>query len=292
VKPPPFDYSAPATVDEVCTSLAAHGEEAKVLAGGQSLLPLLNFRLVRPSHLIDLNRIDGLAYLRPGTDGTLAIGAMTRQRTVERSDLCRERFPLLVDAIRFIGHFQIRNRGTVGGSLAHADPAAELPAVLLALDGVLVARNGRGERTLPAAGFFAGALTTVLRPDELLVEVRLPATPPGSGHAFLEVSRRHGDFALVAVAVTVTLDPAGVCTRAAVALAGVGGAPVRVKAAEDLLVGTRLDAAGVEEAGRRTTATVEPDSDLHASAEYRKRVAGVLTVRALGLAARRARGGG
>ncbi len=291
MKPPRFEYLAPASVDEALEMLAAWGERAKPLAGGQSLVPLLNFRLVRPDALVDLNGLGELAGLRE-EDGWLAIGAMTRQRAVERSPVVRARCPLLADAMPLIGHFQIRNRGTVGGSLAHADPAAELPAVVTALGGELVVRSRRGRRTLPAAQFFQGYLTTALAPDELLVGVRLPAAPPGTGAAFLEVSRRHGDFALVGVAAQVTLDGDGVCTRAAVALTGVGPVPVAAEDAARLLVGQRPGPALFEEAGRAASAGLAPDGDLHASAEYRAHVAGVLTRRALARAAERAREAG
>jgi CO/xanthine dehydrogenase FAD-binding subunit len=259
-----------------------------VLAGGQSLVPLLNFRLVRPAYLIDLNEIPGLDYVRPA-NGHLAVGALTRQRALETSPLVRERLPLLADALPQVGHVQIRNRGTIGGSLVHADPAAELPAVVAALDGELVVRGPDGERVLRADEFFTGYLSTVLRPTELLVEVRLPTVPPRTGTAFLEVSRRHGDFALVGVAASVTLDDAGACTRCAIALTGVGPAPVVAREAARTLVGSAPTSAMLEEAGRLAAADLRPDGDLHASSAYRTHVAGVLTRRALARALERAR---
>jgi CO/xanthine dehydrogenase FAD-binding subunit len=213
MKPPRFDYQAPRSLDEALALLATHGEEAKVLAGGQSLVPLLNFRLVRPGYLVDLNEIAGLDGIRV-ENGRLVIGAMTRQRAVETSALVREHCPLMADAMPQIGHVQIRNRGTVGGSLAHADPASELPAVVAALDGEVVLQSTRGRRVLKPEQFFAGYLTTTAAPDELLVEARVPVTPPRTGSAFVELSRRHRDFALVGVAATVTVDEAGVCTGA------------------------------------------------------------------------------
>lgn len=289
MKPPRFEYLDPGTLDEALGLLKSHGDEAKVLAGGQSLVPLLNFRLARPQYLVDLNGIASLAYIRPWGGG-LAMGAMTRQRAVERSALVKERCPLLDQAIGLIGHFQIRNRGTIGGTLAHADPAAEVPAVMTALGGELVVRSATGERVMRPEEFFVSYLTTALAPSELLVEVRLPAPAPRAGHAFLEISRRHGDFAMVGVAAAVTLDDAGVCTGAAVALAGVGPVPVRVDAAERVLVGARPDSGGFEEAARVVSASLRPDADLHASAEYRKHVGGVLTSRALSRAVARARG--
>ncbi|HEY7650036.1 MAG TPA: xanthine dehydrogenase family protein subunit M [Methylomirabilota bacterium] len=287
MKPAVFDYLSPASVEEALALLADLGEGAKPLAGGQSLVPLMNFRLVRPQHVVDLNGLSELAGIRED-DGHLVIGAMTRQRAVETSALVAERCPLLAEAMPQIGHVQIRNRGTVGGSLAHADPAAELPAVVAALGGELVVRSTRGQRVMKAEQFFVGYLTTAARPGELLVEVRLPTSPPRTGTAFLEVSRRHGDFALVGVAATVTVDEAGVCTHAAIALTGVGPTPVVAHEAARALVGAKPTANAFDAAGRRVSDSVQPDSDLHASSDYRKHVAGVLTRRALARAAERA----
>jgi aerobic carbon-monoxide dehydrogenase medium subunit len=289
VKPPVFDYLAPASLDEALKILGDLGERAKVLAGGQSLVALLNFRLVRPEHLVDLNGLPELAGIRED-DGHVVIGAMTRQRAVEYSALVRARVPLLSEAMPQIGHVQIRNRGTVGGSLAHADPAGELPAVVAALGGDLVVLSARGRRVLKAEQFFVGYLTTALEPDELLVEVRLPATPPRTGSAFVEVSRRHGDFALVGVGATVTLDEAGVCTSSAIALTGVGPAPVLARDAARAFVGARPTAKAMEDVGARVAGAIEPDSDLHASSDFRKHLAGVLTRRALAQATERATG--
>jgi CO/xanthine dehydrogenase FAD-binding subunit len=289
MKPPRFEYEAPGSVAEVLALLQRHGDEAKVLAGGQSLAPMLNFRLVRPQVLVDLNEIADLAGIRE-VDGTLAIGAMTRQRAVETSEVVRRRCPLLAAAMPQIGHVQIRNRGTIGGSLAHADPAAELPAVVAALDGRLVVRGPAGERVLTTEQFFVSYLTTALETGELLVEVRLPIAAPRTGAAFVEVSRRHGDFALVGVAATVTLDETGVCVGCALALTGVGPTPIVARAAASRIIGARPTPVMLEEAGRRAAADLRPDSDLHASTEYRQEVAGVLTRRALGHAVDRAQG--
>ena len=286
MKPPRFDYVLPRSLDEALGVLAQHGEEAKVLAGGQSLVPLLNFRLIRPTYLVDLNEIPGLDGIRV-EDGQLAIGAMTRQRAAETSSVVRERCPLMAEALPQVGHVQIRNRGTIGGSLAHADPAGELPAVMAALDGELVLRSRRGERRLTPEQFFVGYLTTATAPDELLVEARVPVSPPRTGTAFMEVSRRHGDFALVGVAATLTVDAGGVCTACAIALTGVGPTPVVARDAARILVGVKPAADAYEEVGRRVAGGLEPDSDLHASAEYRKHLAGVLTRRALARAAER-----
>jgi aerobic carbon-monoxide dehydrogenase medium subunit len=251
-------------------------------------VPLLNFRLVRPAHLIDLNEIPDLGYVRRD-DGHVVIGALTRQRTVETSALVREHVPLLAEAMPQIGHVQIRNRGTIGGSLAHADPAAEMPAVVAALDGELVVRSSSGQRVLRAEEFFVAYLTTSLRPTELLVEVRLPVAPPRTGTAFLEVSRRHGDFALVGVAASVTLDDEGVCKRCAIALTGVGPTPVVAREAARRLIGARPAIEMLEEIGRLAAADLRPDGDLHASSQYRRHVAGVLTRRALARALERVR---
>ncbi len=284
MKPPRFEYLAPRSIDEALSILAEHGDQAKVLAGGQSLVPILNFRLARPAYIVDLNELAGLDGIRVD-DGQLVIGAMTRQRAVESSAVVRERCPLLTDVMPQIGHVQIRNRGTVGGSLAHADPAAELPAVVAALDGDIVLRSIRGRRVLRPEQFFVAYLTTAAEPDELLVEVRLPPSPPRTGTAFVELSRRQGDFALVGVAATVTLDEGGVCTASAIALTGVGPTPVVARAAARALVGSTPTPQRFEEVGRHVAEGLEPDSDLHASSEYRKHLAGVLTRRALARAA-------
>jgi aerobic carbon-monoxide dehydrogenase medium subunit len=286
MKPPRFEYLLPRSLDEALAMLAQHGEDAKVLAGGQSLVPLLNFRLVRPAYLVDVNDIPGLDAIRLD-DGRLSLGAMIRQRAVERSSLVRERCPLLADAMPQIGHVQIRNRGTVGGSLAHADPAGELPAVMAALDGELVVKSSRGERRLDAERFFVGYLTTAIEPNELLVEVRVPIAPARTGTAFLEVSRRHGDFALVGVAATVTLDEGGVCTACAIALTGVGPTPVVARDAARALIGVKPAVSAFEDVARRVAGPLSPDSDLHASSDYRKHLAGVLTRRALARAVER-----
>jgi len=280
MKPAPFAYHAPTSIDEAVALLREHGDEAKPLAGGQSLVPLMNFRLARPAHLVDLNRVAELAYIR-SEDGAVRIGAMTRQREIERSALIAERWPLLTGATRHIGHVHIRNRGTVGGSLAHADPAAELPAVMVVLNAEVLARGSRGERTLTAQDFFVSHYATALEPDELLTEVRIPDLPPQTGWAFEELSRRHGDFALVGVAALVTLDPGGSILEAPLAIAGGGPTPIRASGAEAMLAGQRPSEALFRAAGERASRELDPDSDVHASAEYRREVAAVLTRRAL-----------
>jgi CO/xanthine dehydrogenase FAD-binding subunit len=280
VKPARFNYYDPTTVDEALALLAQHGDGAKVLAGGQSLVPLMNMRLARPEHLVDLNGVRELEYIRR-EDGWLRIGALARQRHVERASEVGEGWPLISRAIGYIGHTQIRNRGTVCGSLAHNDPASELPAVMSALEAQFVIRSTRGERTVGADEFFVSYLTTCLEPEEMLVEVRVPAPPAGSRPAFQEVSRRHGDFALAGAAGIIALDSAGVCTQARMALFGVGAGPVRVPEAEAMLVGERPTEALLRQVGLKASEPLEPDSDIHASAEYRKEVGGVMVRRAL-----------
>ena len=290
MKPAPFDYFDPKTVVEAASLLSQLDGEAKVLAGGQSLMPLLNMRLARPSALVDIRRIEGLDYVR-GEDGALAIGAMTRQRTVERSDLVRKRLPLLQAATKLIAHPQIRNRGTVGGSLAHADPAAEYPAVALALGAELRAAGPNGERRMAAEEFFVTYLTTALAADEVLTEVRFPLPRPGAGWSIVEVSRRWGDFALAGAVATLSLDGGGRVEEARVALFGVGSTPLRASGAEEALAGERPDEKAIEAAARRAGEELEePLSDVHATSEYRRDLARVLTGRALSEAAGRAEG--
>jgi carbon-monoxide dehydrogenase medium subunit len=290
MKPAPFAYYDPRTVDEAVSLLAQHGADAKVLAGGQSLLPLLNMRLARPAVVVDVNRVSGLDYIRQ-EDGVLAIGAMTRQRAVERSEAVARALPVLVAATRRIAHPQIRNRGTVGGSLAHADPAAEYPAVAVLLGAELRVAGPRGERAIQAEDFFVTYLTAALDPEELVTEVRFPLLPAGTGWSFVEFARRHGDFALAGVGTTLTLAPGGECAEARIVLFGVGPTPRRARAAEQALAGRVADERAFEEAARAAAeAAEEPLYDIHASAEYRRHLARVLTRRALSEAAARAQG--
>jgi CO/xanthine dehydrogenase FAD-binding subunit len=289
VKPARFDYHQPATIEEAIALLARYGGEAKLLAGGQSLMPLMNFRLARPAALIDLNAIAALAYIRE-VDGHIMFGAMTRQRTIEFSPTVRQRLPLLAEATALVGHLPIRTRGTIGGSLAHADPAAEYPAILMALDGTVVARGPRGERTLGAAELFESYLTTSLRPDELLAEVRLPAMLEGAGFAFEEFSRRHGDFAIVGIAAMLA-GQGERCASARLVTAGAGPVPTRLREAEEILEREGCSASAIEAASRRAAELVEPDTDIHASAAYRRNLTRVLTGRALRRAVARMGGG-
>jgi carbon-monoxide dehydrogenase medium subunit len=283
MKLPYVEYEAPATIAEAVDLLAEHEDEASVLAGGQSLIPLMALRLARPAVLIDINGLSELSVVAV-TDGRVAIGAMTREYVAEDSATVGDAVPLLAAALPLIGHEAIRNRGTIGGSLAHADPAAELPAVALALDAEFAVRGRAGERVVPAADWFEGYLATSRRPDELLTEVRFPAAAPGTGVAFLEVARRHGDFAIVGLAVSLTL-PDGVISDARLAFAGVSDVPVRVAEAEDLLAGERPSAELFAEAARVATAGLNPPADLNGSSEYRKQVAATLVRRGLQAAA-------
>src|SRR5438552_3210928 len=294
MKPPPFVYHRPDTLDEALDLLGEHGDEAKVLAGGQSLLPLLSLRLAHPAHLVDINRIDGqLSQIgQPDGGSGLSIGALVRQRAAEASPVVRAGCPLLAEALPLIGHTQIRNRGTVCGSLAHADPASELPAVALAMDALMVAQSrARGTRIIAADAFFRGYLTTALEPDELLTEFRMAAWPAGTGWSFQEVTRRHGDFALVGVAAALRLDTAGTCQDVRLAAIGAGPGPLRGRAAEAALRGQPFSTESVAAAAQELGKAVDPASDVQATAAYRRHVTVVLARRALEEAATRARAG-
>jgi carbon-monoxide dehydrogenase medium subunit len=271
VKPAPFDYHGPRSLDEALALLARYGTDAKPLAGGQSLIPAMNFRLSRPAVLVDLNGIEELAYVR-ASGGGVAIGAMTRQSVAERDESIARLAPLLRETMPFVAHPQIRNRGTIGGSLAHADPAAELPAVMVALDATFEVRGPNGARTVPSAAFNTGLFTTAIKPGELLTGVTIPAAPANSGWAFEEVARRHGDFALAGVAVRVTLDAKGKCSDVRIAVVSVGDGPELARKA----------AKGIAEAAELAGAKdIDPPGDIHASAGYRRRLTTVLTRRAL-----------
>lgn len=289
MKPAPFEYLAPDSLDAALDLLAHRGGEAKLLAGGQSLIPVMNFRLAQPTLLVDLNRLRDLDYLREDAGG-LRIGAMTRQRRLERDPLVPRLAPLLGEAVPFIAHPQIRNRGTVGGSLAHADPAAELPAVAVALDARFRLRRAGGERWVEARAFFAGLFATVLEPDEMLVEVALPPPAPSrTGWAFLEVARRHGDYAQVGIAARVTLDEAGRCREARLVYLSVGDGPVEAREAAAMLAGSDLsDAAIAAAADKASRDEMDPTGDIHASADFKRHLARVLTGRALRRAVSRA----
>ena len=268
MKPPPFAYECPSDVAEAVELLAAHGGDARPLAGGQSLVPLLNFRLARPAVLVDLNRIEALAGSR-SSDGALRLGAMARQAAVEADPDVARGWPLLTEAIGHIAHPQIRNRGTVGGSLAHNDPAAELPAVMLALDAEMSAQGPQGQRTIAARDFFAGTMETALGADELLTEIAVPALPEGTGWGFQEAARRQGDFALVAVAVLLRPTGSGQID-ARVVVTGTGGGPVRMRSAEAVLTERGTDGEAGEAVGNAAAEACDAADDPHAPAWYRQ----------------------
>lgn len=287
MKPATFEYDDPTTLDEALELLARHGDECKVLAGGQSLVPLMNFRLARPARLIDINGVDALSYIKRD-DGRLLIGAMTRHTQLEHSEDVAERWPLLTEAIGWVGHGQIRNRGTIGGSVAHADPAAELPAAFAALDARFHVSSKRGARMVGWNDFFVSEFTTSLAADELLTAVEVPAQDPSAGAAFVEFARRHGDFALGGAAVTVKLGRDGRCERATIALLSAGPAPVRARAAEEHLRGALLDEPAIKAASAEAVKGLRPTSDLHGSTTYRIGLLRTMTERALTKAAQRA----
>lgn len=296
MKPAPFEYYAPKTVDEALNHLAEHGYDAKVLAGGQSLIPVMNFRLTQPAVLVDLNNVSELFFIRPNGDGGLQIGAMTRQSQLEREPMVAERAPLVSETMPHIAYPPIRSRGTIGGSIAHADPAAHLPAVSVTLNGRFRLRSRAGERWVPANEFFVALFTTVLEPDELLVEIALPPVPARSGWSLQEVARRKHDFPLVGVAAMVTLNGARsgseiVCQDARLVFLSVGDGPMEAYQAAEIIRGQ----APTPEIIRATAATaaradIDPASDIHATADFRRHLAEVLARRALEQAVERARG--
>ena len=279
MKPAKFDYHCPATVDEAIAALGRYEGEARVLAGGQSLVPMMNFRLATPAAIIDLNRIPGLDKIEL-TDGTLSIGAMARQRRLEFAPAVAEKLPLLGEALGWVGHLPTRTRGTIGGSIAHADPAAEIPMVLQALSGEVVVRGTQGERRIAAPDLFVAPLTTALEPDEILTEVRFPVIPPGAGYAIEEFARRKGDFAIAAIAVMLVREGER-CATAHLATAGIGPVSVRLSEAENILKQRGLGEDAVAAAAQRAAELVEPMADHNASADFRRHLTGVLTRRAV-----------
>jgi CO/xanthine dehydrogenase FAD-binding subunit len=287
MKPPPFDYHAPQSAAEALELLGRYGADARLLAGGQSLVPLLNFRLSAPAVIVDLNHAADLAYIKE-ENGQVRMGAMMRQRAIEFSPPVKSRLPLLAEATRWVGHLPTRTRGTIGGSLAHSDPAAEYPAVAAALDAELVIRGRAGERVVRASEFFVGFMTTVLQPSEMLVEVRMAAQAPDSGWAFEELSRRHGDFAIIGIAAMVEVE-GNRCRSARLAACGAGPTAIRLRAAEEILEQNGVDDRYIDEAAARAAELVDPGADLHASAEYRRHLTRVLTRRALKRAIERSR---
>ena len=289
MKPAPFEWYRAESAAEALALLAEHGDHAKLLAGGQSLIPAMNFRLARPAVLIDLNRASDLMGIEPQGLGGIHIGAMTRQQAIERSATVAAQAPLLAEAMPWVAHTQIRSRGTAGGSVAHADPAAELPAVFAALGARYLLRSRDSVRWVNADSFVTGLFATQLQPSELLTAIEVPEPKPRTGTAFVEMARRHGDFALAGVACSITLDASGRCTETRLVLFGVGDGPVQCTNATRILVGAEPDEKAIVEAAASAESDVEPPSDIHATAAYRKHLSVVLTRRALTRAVERAR---
>jgi CO/xanthine dehydrogenase FAD-binding subunit len=288
MKPCAFEYFAPGTVQEAIELLAGHN--AKILAGGQSLIPIMNFRLGRPEVLVDINGIKELEYIREEGE-ELVIGALTRQRDAELSPVVRRKCPLLSEAISHVGHVTIRNRGTVGGSVAHADPSAEIPTAICALDGAIKAMGPGGEITFKPEEFFLTFLTTALEPTQVLTEIRVPVLPAGTGWSFVEMSRRLGDFAIVAVATVLLVDNNGTCREARIAMGGVAPTPVRATVAEEVLAGRKITQQLIEKAAQLAIESTDAESDYHASADYRKDLTKVLVHKSLREALEKTQGG-
>jgi carbon-monoxide dehydrogenase medium subunit len=287
--PASFDYHAPGSLPEALALLTRYGDEAKVLSGGQSLLPLLKLRLGQTGHLIDIGRIPGLEYIRED-GGMLRIGGRTRESALENSELVRSRYPILVDTTKVIADPLVRNMATVGGNLAHGDPGNDHPATMLALGAQVVATGPKGERVIPIEQFFLGLFRTALRPDEVLTEIRIPAPPARSGGAYLKLERKVGDYATAGAAVQLTLDPKGSVERVGIGLTNVGPTPIKASDAEKFLAGKRPDAATLAEAAQRASKAASPSADRRGSVEYKREMARVLTGRALKIAVERAGG--
>lgn len=288
--PPSFDYYTPSTVNEAIGLLKQHGSEAMILSGGMSLIPLMKLRLATPQCLIDINRIQGLGYIKED-GGFLRIGTLARESDLERSELVRSKYPILIDTTAFIGDPLIRNRATIGGNLAHADPANDHPATMLALEAEVVLTGPKGERKIPISGFFTGLFATARDPDEILTEVRIPIPPPRSGGAYFKLERKVGDFATAAAAAQLTLGRGDVCERVGIGLTNVGPTPIKAKKAEGALRGKKIDTEAIKRAAKLASEECEPKTDLRGSAEYKRDLIRVLTTRALNRALERARGG-
>jgi CO/xanthine dehydrogenase FAD-binding subunit len=291
MKPAPFKYIAAASLEQALTLKAEFGDEARFLAGGQSLVPMLNFRVAQPKMLIDLNLLSQLSGIVCENSASLRIGALTRYRTLERDQQIAQTAPLVCEALPHIAHPQIRNRGTLGGNLAHADPASELPAIVVALGGRLRAQSIRGERWIEARDFFLAPLTTALHADEMLVEIQLPARAKRSGSCFMEVARRRGDFALMGAAVVLTLGVFGRCNDVRIVLCGAGDTPTDVSDAASGLIGHSIDSEGINHVAASVQKSIDPPGNVHASKAFQRHLAGVLVKRALGVAAERAQHG-
>ncbi|HXX85207.1 MAG TPA: xanthine dehydrogenase family protein subunit M [Casimicrobiaceae bacterium] len=287
--PAAFDYHRPRSLDEAVGLLARYGDAAKVLSGGMSLLPVLKLRLGSFAHLVDIGRIPGLEYIKED-GGFLKIGAMTRQATLERSDLVRSKYPALADAVPLIADPLVRNRGTIGGNVANGDPGNDQPAIMLALGATLMVRGSKGERSIAANKFYTGFFTTALAPDDILTEIRIPVPPARSGGAYVKLKRKVGDFAAAAAAVQLTLDSKGTVERAAIALTNAGPTPLEAVDAARFLVGKMPDEKTIAEAARLAAAKTAPSADRRGSVEYKKEMARVMTARALTKAVARAGG--
>jgi aerobic carbon-monoxide dehydrogenase medium subunit len=285
--PPAFEYLRPKTVPEAVALLQQHGDDAKILSGGQSLIPMMKLRLARPSHLIDINRISGLSYVKED-GGFLTIGGLTREAEIEASEVVRAKYPLLLDTATVIADPQVRNLATVGGNLAHGDPANDHPATMMAFGAQIVATGAKGARVIAIDDFFVSLFTTSLQHDEILTEIRIPSPLPRSGGAYVKLERKVGDFATAAVAVQITLDDKGAVQKAGIGLTNVGPTPIRAKSAEDALRGKKLDAATIGEAAQLAADAAQPSSDLRGPAKYKKGLIQELTKRALTRAAERA----
>ena len=290
MKPAPFKYVAASCLQHALLLKAEHGEEAKFLAGGQSLLPTMNFRLARPAVVIDINGIEDLAGIRP-LDGGTRVGALTRYRALQRDAVFAQGFPLIAEALPHIAHPQIRNRGTIGGNLSHADPASELPAIMVALRARLRVEAAKQQRWIAASDFFKGALTTDLRSDEMLVEIDLPPAKPRTGSCFMEIARRRGDFAIAGAAAMLTLGDGGKCIDIRLAFCGIGETPVNAGSAAGALIGHRPTEAAIRDIAASVQTMIDPGGNVHATADYQRHVAGVIAERALQTACRRARDG-
>jgi aerobic carbon-monoxide dehydrogenase medium subunit len=285
--PPAFEYLCPKTIPEAITLLQQHGEDAKILSGGQSLIPMMKLRIARPGYLIDINRISGLSYIKE-QDGFLKIGGLTREAEVEASPLIRSRYPILIDTAHVIADPQVRNLATVAGNLAHGDPANDHPATMLALDAQVVATGSRGERVIPIEEFFLSLFSTALQPDEILTEIRIPLALPLSGGAYFKLERKVGDFATAAVAAQLTLDSSGAVQKVGIGLTNVGPTPIKVQKAENLLRGKKLDEENIRQVAQLAADDAQPSSDLRGPAEYKKGLIKELAKRALSRAAERA----
>jgi carbon-monoxide dehydrogenase medium subunit len=285
--PPSFEYLRPKTIPEAVALLQQHGDEAKILSGGQSLIPMMKLRLARPGYLIDINRISGLSYVKED-GGFLKIGGLTREAELEASPVVRSKYPILLDTAHVIADPQVRNLATVGGNLAHGDPANDHPATMVALGAQVVATGPKGERVIPIENFFVTLFTTALQHEEILTEIRVPVPPPRSGGAYFKLERKVGDFATAAVAVQLTLDDKGVCQKVGIGLTNVGPTPVKARKAEEFLRGKKLDEANVAQAAQLAAAESAPSADLRGPVEYKKALVKELAKRALSRAAERA----